>query len=72
MPTAAVTRAVGNHESLKGVANVIGYEFHGSLEQVVSRAALPQGSWTIRLIAIWPVAGVRVKKVHACLGIAKN
>ena len=34
--------------------------------------ALSQGIWTIRLIALWPVAGVRVKHVHACSGIAKN
>ena len=33
---------------------------------LVINLALSQGIWTIRLIAIWPVAGVRVKKVHAC------
>jgi hypothetical protein len=29
MPTVAVKRAVGNHESLKGGADVIGSEFYG-------------------------------------------
>ena len=33
---------------------------------------LSQGIWTIRLICVWPVGGVRVKHVHACSGIASN
>jgi len=46
--------------------------FTASWNKLVSRVALSQGIWTIRLIALWPVAGVRVKQVHVCSGIAQK